>query len=106
MPVARGDRATTTWTLSNYLDSMNVGWTLGAGKALAWPPCVRRVKGVTELLGYLNSTAYAAGCAPEAQYLAHPAGVDAIYNAQTVDVTSCACGACVLTAAHLIIEFT
>lgn len=61
MPVARGDRATTTWLLSSYLDSMNVGWTLGVAKGLAWPPCVHRVKGVTEILSYMNSTQYAAG---------------------------------------------
>ena len=62
-PVARWDKATTTFLLSSFLDSMTVGWTLGVAKGLPWPPCVHRVKGVTDVLAYLNSTKYATGCA-------------------------------------------
>jgi ABC-type phosphate transport system substrate-binding protein len=60
-PVARADRATTTWLLSSYLDSMGVGWVLGVAKAVNWPTCVHRVKGVADLLSYMGNTTYAAG---------------------------------------------
>ncbi|KAK9916935.1 hypothetical protein WJX75_008980 [Coccomyxa subellipsoidea] len=59
--VARADRATATWLLTAFLDASQVGWALGVSKAVAWPPCVHRVKGVQEVLDYLNSTEYAAG---------------------------------------------
>ncbi len=59
--VARGDRATATWLLTSFLDSAQIGWALGVAKAVNWPPCVHRVKGVQEVLDYLNATEYAAG---------------------------------------------
>ena len=62
-PVARWDKATTTFLLSSFLNSMGVGWTLGVAKGLPWPPCVHRVKGVNDVLSYLNSTEYATGYA-------------------------------------------
>ncbi|BDA40615.1 probable LIM domain-containing serine/threonine-protein ki at C-terminar half [Coccomyxa sp. Obi] len=59
--VARADKASATWLLTSFLNTSQVGWVLGVGKAVSWPPCVRRVKGVQELLTYLNNTQYAAG---------------------------------------------
>lgn len=68
-PVARADKASTTFLLSAYLDSMAVGWTLGVSKYVNWPGCVHRVRGVTDLLAYLNTTEYATGCV---SWSAHP----------------------------------
>ncbi|CAL8467074.1 g6610 [Coccomyxa elongata] len=59
--VARVDRASATWLLTSFLNASQVGWVLGVGKAVSWPPCVHRVKGIQEVLTYLNNTQYAAG---------------------------------------------
>ncbi|BDA51312.1 probable serine/threonine-protein kinase PBL13 at C-terminar half [Coccomyxa sp. Obi] len=61
--MAMGERASSTWILSSFLDEAADAWVMGASTSFAWGPCVRRFKGELDMLRFLNTTHYSFGVA-------------------------------------------
>ena len=59
-PVARVDASGSTELLTNYL-ATDSGWSLGVGKTVTWPKCVKQVQGTDGILAYLASQPFAIG---------------------------------------------